>query len=126
MTCDRLHDSLLRNLAFCQFIYLPTIPQYHYALTLPDNFLQFRADKEHSQAFLPERLDQPFDLGLCSNVDPASRLVENKQLRLGRQPSSKQDFLLITSAEIPNYLLSTGRFDIERLNEAISELFLFI
>src|SRR6516162_3344114 len=78
VSCYGLHDSFLRNLSLCQFIHFSTISQNHYPLALANDFFQLRADKQHGEAFLTQRLDQFLNFGLCSDIDSTGRLIENK------------------------------------------------
>ena len=48
---------------------------------------------------------EPIDLGLGPDVDPAGRLVEEKDARLPEQPFREHDLLLITAREVAHELL---------------------
>src|SRR6202034_3997884 len=54
-------------------------------------------------------------LGL--DVDPDSRLVDDEDLRLGRQPFGDRNLLLVSAGEIADELSERRRTDVEPLDE---------
>ena len=68
---------------------------------------------------MPEQLNQFLDFGFRSDIDSAGGLIENKQLRFGRQPSGQQNLLLISATQIPQELLPIRSLDIKRFDEAV-------
>ena len=54
---------------------------------------------------LRELVDQAVDLGLRADVDPARRLVEDEDLRSGRQPAGQHDLLLVAARQLADLLV---------------------
>jgi hypothetical protein len=67
-------------------------------------FRHFRADHQNSRSFARQLVHQVEHLNLRANVDAACRLIEEKNLRLAKQPLGDHHFLLVASAEPPSQL----------------------
>ena len=68
----------------------------------PQHLLELGRDEQHGDAVVAERQHEPLHLGLRADVDPACRLVEDQQARLGEQPAREQDLLLVAAAQVPD------------------------
>ena len=55
--------------------------------------------------------DDPVDLDLGADVDPAGRLVEDQHARLGRQPLGEHDLLLVAAGQGADELVHARRAD---------------
>ena len=53
--------------------------------------------------------DLALDVGLRADVDAAGRLVEDEQLRGGRQPAREQDLLLVAAGQVAGEHAGVGR-----------------
>ena len=62
---------------------------------------QVARDQQDPQAGRGELGDDPVDLDLGPDVDPAGRLVEDEDPRLGREPLGEDDLLLVPAGQAP-------------------------
>ena len=64
----------------------PALAHDEHAVGEPNDLRQFGGDDDDGLAFGREAFDQAVDFGFGSDVDAARRFVEQKDLRLGRDP----------------------------------------
>ena len=72
------------------------------AIAEPEQFRKIAADHQHGARFVirrvgNERVDQPVNLRLAADVDPAGRFVENEDVDVVVQQSRDRDLLLIAA-----------------------------
>ena len=77
-----------------------------------------RRDQEHGVPFVGKAGNQPVDLGLGADVDPACRFAQDQHARLRQEPLGEHDLLLVAAAQRGDDLLGPARLDAEALDES--------
>ena len=87
-----------------------------------EDLRHFGGDHDNAHALIGQLAHQLVDLALRADVDAARRLIEDQNLRVGRQPFADDDLLLVAAGEVQDLLLRTGRLDVELLDIGLGDL----
>src|SRR5690606_8843599 len=91
---------------------LPSFPTRR-SSDLGQQFIQVRRDENHREPVRDQAADQPADLGLGADVDPARRLIQNQHRGLRVDPPGQQHLLLVAPAQIADSLVKAGGPDVQ-------------
>ena len=100
----------------------------HHRHTIADiqNFLHVAADHQNHAAAIRELAHEPVDFRLGSNINSARGFVQDHHLGGHGKPFAKDDFLLISAAQVHDERFAAGGFDLQRSNLLVRHLALAI
>ena len=78
---------------------LAAVAHHDDALGQSKHLLELGGDEDDRKSLARQLGDLALDVGLRADVDAAGRLVEDDQLRGGRQPAGEQHLLLVAAGE---------------------------
>lgn len=96
------------------------------AVGVGDEFVELGRDDEQRFALGAQVLDQADDLRMGADIDATRRLVENEKVRFRGQSAGEDHLLLVAAGQKPDGLFAVGGADVERLDEAVGKLHLFL
>jgi hypothetical protein len=99
-----VHELSLRGFAALEFAEHFAFREHEHAIGQAEDFLGLAGRHQDSHALGREFLTQLIDLPLCANVDTACRIVEDQDCRIGGQPFRQENFLLVATAEVDDFL----------------------
>src|SRR5690606_36615019 len=109
----QLHHSLSRGFACRQRPGDSLAGHHDDPVRQGQQFIQVRRDENHREPLRDQAADQPADLGLGADVDPARRLIQNQHRGLRVDPPGQQHLLLVAPAQIADSLVKAGGPDVQ-------------
>src|SRR4051794_10073765 len=115
----RVHDPLLRRVGPRELARQPALVHDEHAIGHPEDLGQLARDHQHRDPAPGELGEQPVDLGLRADVDAARRLVDDEDLRLGREPLRQHDLLLVAAREEPDRVVELVELQLQPLRPVV-------
>src|ERR687896_777467 len=116
------HDRLLVGLVARELAGEASLVHDQHAVRHREHLRQLARDQQDRQPPGRQAGDDAVHLGLRPDVDPAGRLVEDQDLRVGREPLRDHDLLLVAARERANGDLEAGGLDLEPVREVGGDL----
>ena len=69
-----------------------------------ERFAVVRGEHKDCSLLFPERAQDPVELVPCSDIDALGWLIQDEDFLVRQEPPAKEDFLLISAAELPDFL----------------------
>src|SRR5574344_193804 len=123
-SCYCRHDILLGEIRVLELSHFFTVAENTEPVYCAEHFIDFRTDEHDCHAFACKLYDELLDFRLCSYVDTAGRFIENKKVRMRDEPSSDDDFLLVSARKLLDERFRRRRFDVERFDILFRKLVL--
>src|SRR5574344_1252180 len=124
-SCNCSHDIVLRKVAVLQLAHLLAVPQNAEFVHCSEHFFNLRTDENNRHAFACKLYHKFLNFGFCSNVNATRRFVKNEKVRVGDEPASDDDLLLISAGELLDCGFWRWCLYAEHLNIFVCKLVLF-
>src|ERR1044071_5897500 len=111
------HDLLLARSAG-QLRRDPPLAHHEDAMAHAQHLGQLRRDHQDRLSLPGHLVHQVVDLALGANIDPTSRLVEQQDLGVGREPLRDHDLLLVAARQVTRTVVQRRRPDLQRVGVA--------
>ncbi len=92
--------------------HLLPVPQHHDAVAGAQYFLHLGGNEHARFAFLSQFEHQFLNFSFGAHINPSGGLIQDEQLGIRGQPTSQDNFLLVTAAQIFYQLIGRGGADI--------------
>src|SRR5215217_3491986 len=113
----RVHDPLLVRFVTRELAGQPALAHHEDPIRHTEDLGKLARDQEDREALRGQAGDDPMHLRLRADVDPARGLVEDQDLRIGRQPLGEHDLLLVAARQRLGGLSEAGGLDLQALRE---------
>ena len=108
---SHVQDDLLVRFFRRQFAYDSAFIHNHDSITHAQNLGHFRSNHDNCSAIFCQLIDEAINLILRANVDTSRRFIEEDDIGFFAEPSSDQNFLLVTAREELRKLLQRRSLD---------------
>jgi len=93
-------------------------------VTTGQEFFQFGGNHQHAETLISEVAQKLQDFRLGADIDPACRLIDDQNARIGGEPSRQKHLLLVTTRQFLDRLVRRGALDRQCFDEAERNLVL--
>ena len=121
-----LHDFFLRRLGPSKLCRLSPVTQNQDSIANRQKLREFARRHENSQSVAAEIAKKGVDLCFGTDIDPASRFVEQEYPRLRKQPTGEDALLLVSSAQAIDGNGCSCRSNTEFMDRSLSGLSLLV
>src|SRR5207247_4343975 len=110
-------ETLARQLIFAELLVDVAFSKDEDPIHQIDQLEDFSREHDNRESLLGRSAENPIDVELRRDVDAPSRIVQEQNVRPGREPARKHDLLLVASAQRGDAVAWVTERDVQSANE---------